>query len=202
MPLIEDAKKIAERVTGVARPGPRQIKKKTIEPRSVLFKESGQTPNNDALPFLHYKGVILLDERFDPAAVFEVLFVSNGWKDSWRNGIYPFLHFHTKTHEVLGIAKGHTSVQFAGAEGPVLKLYAGDVVVLPAGTGHERQSASDDLLVVGAYPAGGKYNEPKPGDVELPLAHWLISRVPLPKKDPVFGASGPLRKLWLKKGRR
>jgi hypothetical protein len=105
MPLIEDAKKVLEGVTGLARPGVRQIKKIAAEPSSRVFKESGDTPNNDVLPFLHYKGVIELDERFDPAAVFEVLFASNGWKESWRNGIYPFLHFHTKTHEVLGIAR-------------------------------------------------------------------------------------------------
>jgi hypothetical protein len=37
---------------------------------------------------------------FDPAAIFEGLFASHGWKDSWLDGVYDFLHFHTHRHEV------------------------------------------------------------------------------------------------------
>src|ERR1700761_5053431 len=120
-----------------------------------------------------------LDERFDPAAIFEVLFASHGWKDSWRDGVYDFLHFHTRTHEVLGIARGWAKVQFGGEDGPVVDIKAGDVIVLPAGTGHQRKSASRDLLVVGAYQeGGGEYDEPKPGEVPELVARNRISAVP------------------------
>ena len=74
----------------------------------------------------------------DPAAPFERAFARHGWGDGWRNGIHPFLHFHTATHEVLGIARGRATVEFGGARGQALTVEAGDVVVLPAGTGHRR----------------------------------------------------------------
>jgi uncharacterized protein YjlB len=195
--IIEDAKKLLEKATGARRPSPREIKKIRRDPDQRLFEADGKTPNNPKLPWLHYRGVVGLDERFDPAAIFEVLFASHGWSGAWRDGIYDFLHFHTRTHEVLGIALGRAKVQFGGKNGPVIDIEAGDVIVLPAGTGHERKSASSDLLVVGAYPeAGGEYDEPKPGEVPDPVARSRIANVPIPKQDPVFGARGPLRTLW------
>ena len=119
--------------------------------------------------------------------------------NSWRDGVYPFEHFHTATHEVLGIARGRVTVRFGGAKGRSLTLVAGDVVVLPAGTGHRRIRASADLLVVGAYPAGGAYDEPRPDEVDHGEALASIARVKPPRKDPVYGADGPLVTLWKKR---
>ena len=77
----------------------------------------------------------------DAAHRFETIFAANGWGDGWRNGIHSFLHFHTSTHEVLGIAAGQAIVQFGGGEGRALQVQAGDVVALPAGVGHQRLQA-------------------------------------------------------------
>jgi uncharacterized protein YjlB len=100
-------------------------------------------------------------------------------------------------HEALGIARGHAKVQIGGSGGEVVAFAAGDAVVLPAGTGHQRLSGSDDLLVIGAYPPDGTYNlcrAENPADRDKALA--TIPKVPLPASDPVLGRDGPLPKLW------
>jgi uncharacterized protein YjlB len=89
----------------------------------------------------------------------EELFEANGWGDTWRDGIYDYVHFHSRIHEVLGIARGKGRVRFGGDKGRIFTLKAGDVVILPAGTGHQCLSADEDFLVVGAYPPAGTYDE-------------------------------------------
>jgi len=202
MALTEQIKKAAEKVTGIGRPSTGELAELVNRrtPRLHRFEDDGKTPNNPRLPLMHYRDVLRSRRGLDPAAVCEALFAAHGWTDSWRNGIYPFLHFHTGTHEVLGIARGSARVQFGGDKGKTVTVEAGDVLVLPAGTGHRRISASDDLLVVGAYPQGGKYDQPKPGEVDLERARRQIADVPLPTQDPVYGKDGPLREAWKRAG--
>jgi uncharacterized protein YjlB len=166
-----------------------------IEPLTFLFKDDGAIPNN-RLPLLMYKGAIDVAGRRDPAAAFERAFAENGWSESWRNGIFPFVHYHSQIHEVLGIAVGSARVRFGGDKGEELDVEAGDVAVLPAGTGHQRISATPDLLVVGAYPPEGHYNLCRGTSAEHARALETIPRVPVPQTDPLFGASGPLTRLW------
>ena len=61
---------------------------------------------------------ITMKQALVVAAIFEVLFDRHGWRDGWRDGIYDFLHYHSRTHEVLGIAAGSATVRFGGR--PVL----------------------------------------------------------------------------------
>lgn len=199
MPILEDAKRTIERVTGYARPNTDDLAALTRNRKAHLlrFEDDGVTPNNSRLAMIHYRSPIKLPDRFDPAAIFEEVFAANGWQDSWRDGMYDFLHFHTHTHEVLGIARGTVRAEFGGSNGKTLDLKAGDVVVLPAGTGHRRIKASKDLLIVGAYPAnGGKYDEPKPSDVLHKDALKSIAHVRIPAADPVYGKHGPLKRHW------
>jgi uncharacterized protein YjlB len=168
------------------------------KPLSIIFSDDGKVPNNPALPVLLYKNAVDLDKSIAPAAAIENLFKANGWgHGQWRNGIYPFVHYHSMIHEALGIAQGHAKVQLGGHNGETFDLAAGDVVVLPAGTGHQRLSASDDLLVIGAYPPEGTYNlcrGDNPADRDKALN--TIAKVPVPGSDPVLGKDGGVPKLW------
>ena len=153
-------------------------------------------PNNPALPALVYKAAIdpgapiprppsrsSLPQRLGPRP--------------WRDGIFPFVHYHAMIHEALGIARGRARVQLGGHMGETFEFAAGDVAVLPAGTGHQRLFGSEDFLVIGAYPPQGTYNLCR-GDnpAERDKALTTIPQVPVPDSDPVLGKDGPLPKLW------
>lgn len=153
--------------------------------------DAGAIPNS-RLPVLVYRGIEATRSTGDIA----VLFARNGWLGSWVNGIYPFQHFHSTAHEVLGIVAGTASVQLGGPDGPLFEVAAGDVLVLPAGTGHFNAGSTPDLTVVGAYP-DGMWCDLRRGDpVELDEVLANIAAVPLPRTDPVHGAGGPLTKAW------
>ena len=144
MPLIEQIKKAVETATGLGRPRAADLPAlvRARVPRLYRFADDGKTPNNPSLPLVIYRGAVRCSRRgLDPAAIYETLFAANGWHDSWRNSVYDFLHFRTRTHEVLGIARGSARLQFGGDKGRTLSVKAGDVIVLPAGTGHRRLSA-------------------------------------------------------------
>lgn len=194
MPSLQDMKSAAERLTGIARP-------KVVIPRprkanAILLEGDGETPNNPRFPLILYRSPVSLAGAADPAAVLEVLFAANGWKPAWRNGIYPYNHFHTATHEVVGIARGHASVRYGGRHGRTVEVRAGDVAIHPAGVGHCRLSASKDLLVVGAYPKACRYDEPRPEEIDYQQAVENIAAVGLPACDPVYGENGPLITIW------
>jgi uncharacterized protein YjlB len=196
MALLEDVKKAAEKVTGWARPNEDDLQAlvRKRKPHTLRFKDDGLIPNHPIWPMIIYRGAVALPDQFDPAAVFEDLFQSNGWGDSWRDGIYDYVHYHSRIHEVLGIARGRGKVQFGGVHGRTLTLKAGDVAILPAGTGHQCLSASKDFLVIGAYPPFGAYDECK-NNADHKRALTTIPKVARPRKDPIYGPGG-LLKAW------
>ena len=165
-----------------------------VEPLAIVFRDDGLVPNNP-MPFLVYKGVVAV-QNDHPEKTIERLFGANGWGDMWRNGIYDYLHYHSTVHEALGIARGHARVRFGGDHGKELDISAGDVAILPAGTGHQCLSASPDFSVVGAYPPGAKMQVTRPTPENHRKALQAIPQVKLPRTDPVMGENSPLVRLW------
>ncbi|MCF8496742.1 MAG: cupin domain-containing protein [Alphaproteobacteria bacterium] len=166
-----------------------------VEPQILFFWEDEKIPNNPFLPVLIYRQV-LEKQTADKDKIFKRHFEKNGWKGGWTGVIFDYHHFHTTSHEALAIARGHVSVMLGGESGKEIDLEAGDLLVLPAGTGHKMLSQSETLVVVGAYPAGQEHYDICKSQVECPEAKDRIASLAAPQNDPFYGTPGPLPTIW------
>jgi uncharacterized protein YjlB len=197
-PSSEKLKRFAERLTGWRRVPKSEIPQ-LVSPRKASlyrFRDDGIIPNHPDWPLICYRSPVVLAADADPAAIFEDLFQLNGWGNSWRGGIYNYVHYHSQINEVLGIARGKVKIRFGGNRGRACRGKAGDVFILPAGTGHQCLDASSDFLAVGAYPPTGAYDECTSSEDHI-KAVKSIARVKRPRKDPVYGKDGPLVRIWM-----
>lgn len=165
-----------------------------VEPEQFRFKDDGIFPNS-VLPVLVYRQAFT-NKAGDRASVVEQRFAENNWTNSWRNGVYNFAHYHSTTHEVLGVYDGTATLQLGGEHGKNVEVHAGDVIVIPAGVAHQNIGASDDFAVVGAYPDGREWDLLRGRPGERPKADHNIAALPIPDNDPIYGAEGPLRQIW------
>ena len=159
-----------------------------------IIEDDGTFPNS-ALFILIYKNALNLPEEH-AAKIVEDVFKKNNWSNAWKNGIYDYHHYHSITHEVLGVYQGNTRVQLGGENGMIHLLEKGDIIIIPAGVAHKNIGPDKDFKCVGAYPGGMDYDIKKGKPGERPEADDNIKKVPLPEKDPVYGSDGPLLLNW------
>jgi uncharacterized protein YjlB len=179
----------------------------------ILIPSSDVSPNNGALPLILYKAAVEFGDR-EPEAVFEEIFWGNAWADGFRDGTFPFHHYHSAAHEVVGVARGTAVLQFGGPDGPHVEVAAGDACVIPAGVVHRRIDDAPGYSVVGAYPhhqvpdccvmsqaaadaAGAELEVKLIGEAQLAAVKTTIAATVLPITDPLSGSSGPIADLWL-----
>jgi uncharacterized protein YjlB len=165
-----------------------------VQPETVVFKDDGSIPNS-RLPLLLFRQVFA-PQTPELGSVIERRFASNDWTGSWRASVFPFHHYHSTTHEVLGVYSGTATLLLGGEHGRRFDVKPGDVILIPAGVGHKRMTSSSDFSVVGAYPEGRQWDLLRGDPGERPQADHNIAAVPLPANDPVYSTNGPLTRLW------
>ena len=163
-----------------------------VQPEKYYFKDDGKIPNNK-LPLLLYRDA--LSGKHDATNVIKI-FAANNWTNSWDDGIYSYHHYHSTSHEVLGVYAGSALLHLGGESGERLRVKAGDVIIIPAGVGHKKLDASSDFAVVGAYPEGRDWDVLKGEPGERPTADENIASLPIPKSDPLLGIKNGLTRIW------
>ncbi len=183
----------------------------------VFLTASGGMPNNDKLPLILYRAAVDLGNE-EPESVFEKIFAKHSWGNGFRGDTFPFHHYHSVAHEVVGFARGRAEIQFGGPAGPIHRVQAGDAVVIPAGVGHCRLDETPGFSSVGAYPPGqspdlcvmsesdaciarqrsdmGVLKISVIGKKELRATRASIAGISLPESDPILGNSGPIMTIW------
>lgn len=165
-----------------------------MKPDTFYLEDDGQIPNN-SLPLLVYRDVF--DDRGSEGARWlEKRFRQNNWTNSWRNGVFSYHHYHSNTHEVLGVYLGSAKLHMGGESGINIDVSAGDIIIIPAGVGHKNLGSSRDFGVVGAYPNGSSYDLKTGKARERPQADRNIKQVPKPATDPLTGEDGGLLEIW------
>src|SRR3954462_13167298 len=151
--------------------------------------DTWQAPPGDRIPN-HPSFAVVVYHDVEPAAsgdadAVRALFAEHGWRGSWVDAVFDFHHFHSTSHEVLAVVTGRATLELGGPQGETFEVGEGDVLVLPAGTGHRRAAARDGFTVVGASPAGQeRYDILREAD---DAARERISVLPAPGQDPVGG---------------
>jgi uncharacterized protein YjlB len=147
---------------------------------------NGMLPNS-RFPLLVHRGGI----AGGGAEAVQARFRKNGWLNNWRYpGIYTYPHFHSTTHECLGVAAGWMEVELFGRGGARVRVESGDVIVMPAGVSHSMAGRSDDILVVGGYPDGRDWDNIQEDHLTEEVRRAAAKRImmlPIPQRDPVTG---------------
>lgn len=159
-----------------------------IEVEQHWSRPNGMLPNSRFPLLVHRNGI-----PGGGADAVQARFRGNGWLNNWRYpGVYSYPHFHSTTHECLGVATGWMEVELFGKGGLRMRVNAGDVIVMPAGVSHSMVGQSDDVLMVGGYPDGRDWDNMQEEHLTEELRRAAAKRImmlPIPPRDPVTGES-------------
>jgi uncharacterized protein YjlB len=158
------------------------------------LQDDGIFPNSH-LPVLLYKGVLNFPPLFTTRYI-KNLFKSKNWMNTWKNGIFGYHHYHSITHEVLGVYKGKALLLLGGEKGVEVVVEKGDVLIIPAGVAHKNLNPENSVKCIGAYPDGKDYDMNYGKEGERPQADKNIRKVKIPSNDPIYGENGGIKKFW------
>lgn len=164
-----------------------------MTPEAFLLDRHDWVPNNPDPPVLHYREGLQRVGALAPDDA-EAVLRPNGWPAHWRGGIFSYHHYHSTAHEVLAVFDGRARVVLGGPGGRQVGLETGDVVVLPAGTGHCLVESHAGFEIIGAYPEGQDWDICRDAPDETMLRR--IAQVSYPSTDPLEGRDGALPTLW------
>lgn len=155
-------------------------------PEQYPSRPAGMLPNS-RFPLLVHRGAV----PGGGTAAVRHRFQTNGWLNNWEYpGIYTYGHFHSTTHECLGVAAGWMEVELFGRGGTRLRVETGDVIVMPAGVSHAMVGNSDDVMMIGGYPDGRDWDNIQEDHMTEEVRRAAAKRImmlPIPSRDPVTG---------------
>jgi uncharacterized protein YjlB len=163
-------------------------------PIKYFCRDNGQFPNS-FLPALLYKGILDISGLF-PAHHIIHQFKENGWANAWKSGIFTYHHYHSTTHEVVGVYKGKTTLLLGGEKGHRVEIACGDMLIIPAGVAHKNLGIETNVKCVGAYPDGHAYDMNYGRTGERPETDVNIAGVSLPLSDPLKGMTAGVVETW------
>jgi uncharacterized protein YjlB len=158
----------------------------------LTLKDDGVFPNNEKVPLVLHRQAVSTAGGSAIARAMEAIFVENGWEPQWQGSLYDVHHYHATTHEAIGVVCGDATVQFGGAQGPEIRVSAGDAILIPAGVAHCLK-ASMGFRVIGAYPPGCTPDMCVGAAGERPGTEDSIRQAPLPISP---GNVPPARRLF------
>lgn len=170
-----------------------------IIPATEIRVTYRQIPSWDRIPntSIQSRPLIIYHGAFDatPADLTRHLQAVGEVEPQWTYTMYSQTHFHSTTHEVLGVVAGCARLCFGGEDNPERfepDVQRGDLIIVPAGVGHRllQDKGQVPFEMVGSYPLGKQWDMcyGRPGE-EAKVQQ--ISQIPWFDRDPFYGDDGP-----------
>jgi hypothetical protein len=107
MPLTDQIKNLDRKLVE-AKPVGAVLARLVHKPKPLVraFVDDGIAPNHPRFPFVLHRGAVRVHgAKLNAATIIDTLFSQNGWR-SWRDSVDDFVHYHSRIHEVMGVARG------------------------------------------------------------------------------------------------